>query len=201
MLNFEIVNKKDTIRAKILSSAMEAFSENGIQGVSIRIIAKKAELSIGSIYVYFKDKNQILEELHKSSMEALMKSVIPNPNLKIPLEILHESFELFISFASKNPEDFKLLFESSTNQNHSQETKLFSTEIWFNYLKNLVADCLKDGSIKHYNQEVVSLTIWSALLGYAHLSLDRNHTGFSDSQQKSIIRDSLYFLKDLLQRY
>jgi AcrR family transcriptional regulator len=40
----------------ILNTALKTFSEHGYEGASMRMIAKKARMSVGSIYLHFENK-------------------------------------------------------------------------------------------------------------------------------------------------
>jgi TetR/AcrR family transcriptional regulator len=51
-------------RREMLNAAIELFSENGYHNVSMLQIAKKAEFAIGTLYKFFKNK----EDLYKSIM-------------------------------------------------------------------------------------------------------------------------------------
>lgn len=46
-------------KERILSSALELFNVHGFTSVTTKMIAEKAEVSIGSLYVYFQDKRAI----------------------------------------------------------------------------------------------------------------------------------------------
>ncbi len=48
-------------RARILSAAKQCFIENGLARTSMRNIAGEAEMSLGNIYRYFKNKEALIE--------------------------------------------------------------------------------------------------------------------------------------------
>ncbi len=53
----------DKIREELLENCFKIFSQKGYSKVSIREIAKETGLSTGSIYHYFKNKEEILEQM------------------------------------------------------------------------------------------------------------------------------------------
>jgi AcrR family transcriptional regulator len=55
---FEAIRNKT--KHKILTNALDLFSEKGFKGTSINDIAKSAGISKGLAYNYFKDKNEIM---------------------------------------------------------------------------------------------------------------------------------------------
>ena len=56
--------EKERQRGEMLTAALELFSERGYHGVSMHEIAKKAEFAIGTVYRFFKNK----EDLYKALM-------------------------------------------------------------------------------------------------------------------------------------
>lgn len=53
----ELIEKR---RAQIIAAAIELFGKNGYHSTTIRDIAKRAEVSIGTIYQYVSDKEDVL---------------------------------------------------------------------------------------------------------------------------------------------
>ncbi|KIL51937.1 TetR/AcrR family transcriptional regulator [Jeotgalibacillus soli] len=67
--------KEKQTREKILSAAKELFSKKGFEHVTVREIARAANCSHTSIYVYFTDKRQLLEELASGPLNTLMDTM------------------------------------------------------------------------------------------------------------------------------
>ena len=67
------MNKRSGIesRKRIIDAAMEVFSMKGYATANIREIAKRAEISVGGVYLYFKNK----EELYKSLINEKMRDI------------------------------------------------------------------------------------------------------------------------------
>ena len=63
-------------REKILAVAVNEFAYNGFENANINVIAKKAEVSVGSLYKYFDTKkiNKLLED-HKNGKKDCYKKV------------------------------------------------------------------------------------------------------------------------------
>ena len=65
------VNKRSGLKTKekILDAAMKVFSAYGYEGASIRAIAKSAGISIGGVYLYFRNKEELYLNLIKDRIE------------------------------------------------------------------------------------------------------------------------------------
>jgi len=89
---FEKIRKSS--KNKILAVALELFAQNGYQGTSIAQIAKKAKISKGLMYNYFKNKEKLLEEIVLdgfSKIAELDYGLDSNENPKKKLKYLIDS--------------------------------------------------------------------------------------------------------------
>ena len=62
-------------RRKIVAAAKKLITEKGFESVAIEDIAKEAGVSTGSFYTYFKQKEDVIEELNQSDFLLLAKTV------------------------------------------------------------------------------------------------------------------------------
>lgn len=71
------------MKEKILNSALQLFSEKGYYNTTTNEIANRAEVSIGSLYSYFKDKDTIFLEVldrYQDKFEIAKNEIISNLN-------------------------------------------------------------------------------------------------------------------------
>jgi len=62
-------------RRKIVAAAKKLITEKGFESVAIEDIAKEAGVYTGSFYTYFKQKEDVIEELNQSDFLLLAKTV------------------------------------------------------------------------------------------------------------------------------
>lgn len=67
------MNKRSGIESKkrILAAAIRTFSEYGYKGANMRMIAKQAGISVGGLYLYYKNKDDLYLTLMKSRLDDL----------------------------------------------------------------------------------------------------------------------------------
>ncbi|GAB5045992.1 TetR/AcrR family transcriptional regulator [Thermodesulfovibrio sp. TK110] len=46
-------------RKRIVDAAVKLFSQSGFSGTTMRMIAKEAGISVGGLYLYFKNKEEL----------------------------------------------------------------------------------------------------------------------------------------------
>ncbi len=64
---------KDAQRKKILESAKREFQKNGISGSSMRVIAVNANTTVGNVYRYYKNKQEIVDAVLLPILDAINK--------------------------------------------------------------------------------------------------------------------------------
>lgn len=66
--------ERENLRHKqeILSAALKLFSEKGFYNVSMQQIAEEAEFAVGTLYKYFKSKDELFNKLLDNSAEQIL---------------------------------------------------------------------------------------------------------------------------------
>jgi AcrR family transcriptional regulator len=70
-----VQTKKDEVRTRILKDAKRLFLKKGFKKTSIRAIAEEAEITSGTLYVYFRDKNEIFETIVSPATNQLFSQM------------------------------------------------------------------------------------------------------------------------------
>lgn len=182
--------EKEEMRFRILEAAKRLFLEKGFEKTSIRNIADLIEYSPGTIYLYFRDKNELLFSLHVEAFNGLVKK-LSNINQSAPsMDRLEEMGNHYIKFAFENPEMYELMFVMEAPM-ESLECK---DEVWddgmkaFDLLRYLVAECQKDGYLANYDLDDASLMIWSYVHGLVTLKSRKRLEMFCENEEDSFER-------------
>ena len=102
----------DARRQHVLDSARAVFFELGLEGTSIREIAKHAGYTPGAIYSYFASKEDVYAALLGESLERLNEAVQAalGPAASKPEQRLAAAAKAFFQFYADNPRDLDLGF-------------------------------------------------------------------------------------------
>jgi AcrR family transcriptional regulator len=101
----------DTRRALVLDAARSVFAEKGVEGASIREIARRAGYTPGAIYSYFDSKEAIYAALLAESLERLNAEVDAVRSFKTqPHLTLAAKARAWFGFYARNPRDLDLGF-------------------------------------------------------------------------------------------
>jgi len=102
--------EKESRKAAILKAARKLFFEKGFKPVTVESIAKKAELSKGSVYLYYNSKEEIYAQILLNDIEKFNRK-IENlfQNGDHASEILYKLSNIYIDFFLHDTELFRIL--------------------------------------------------------------------------------------------
>ncbi|MFN3851922.1 MAG: TetR/AcrR family transcriptional regulator [Spirosomataceae bacterium] len=177
--------EKEEMRQSILGAARKLFLEQGYEKTSIRNIAEAIEYSPGTIYLYYKDKSEIIFALHNESFGVMMAYFQSIASIEDPFERLVAMGRKYLDFAFENPELYELMFLMKS----PIETLECRSEIWEHghlatgMLKMIIADCVQAGYFKNTDIEAMCMTIWSGVHGLATLHVSKRTTMYQEDER------------------
>jgi AcrR family transcriptional regulator len=166
--------QKLEIRKLILDASMKLFVEEGFDNVTIRRIAEIIEYSPTTVYLYFKDKDEIFAALHDIGFQKMAEFNRDLDTIRNPLLRLHKMGENYLQFGMENPEYYSLMFiDSEPMKKLAKE----GCDEWapgdgaIAVLKETVIECMQKGYIREDEPLLVSLSIWSFVHGLMSLAI------------------------------
>jgi len=167
---------KEDLRQRILNAAKMLFMKYGYEATSIRKIAAEIEFSPTTIYLYYRDKNDILYALHQEGFRMLGFSFAALEQVEHPLERLKAMGRNYLQFALEHSDFYELMFIMKEPLQWLNQDNCMS-EDWkeginaFDFLYNTIIDCQKQGYFKEQDPNLFSLFVWSTVHGLCSLSL------------------------------
>jgi AcrR family transcriptional regulator len=84
-------------REAILSAALDEFSVRGFAATRLDDVAKRAGVAKGTIYLYFRDKESLFQELVRSMLSPLVGAIEAAPMADLPIRVVAEAIvDLFV---------------------------------------------------------------------------------------------------------
>jgi len=173
-------NEKRVMRENILDAALHLCIEKGFNQVSIRNIADKIQYSPSNIYLYFKDKNSIIFELHNQGFIKLYEKQQAIQHITDPVDRLIAHAHAYLQFSYENRELYDIMFLQNGVDNKLLENKDMDLgERSYDLLRQNISECMQAGYFKDMNIEIVSFYMWSLVHGMATLRI-RNRIVLSE---------------------
>ena len=105
-------------RKRILDAATTEFAQYGFENTSIQQIAKKAEISVGSVYKYFENKEELFAMVVKENLALLEELLLLHSSSDEDIMVKAESvLKELLRFSRKHPQLIKLYNAITTDSN------------------------------------------------------------------------------------
>lgn len=161
--------EKLEMRRLIIDAAMQMFVTDGYEKTSIRNIADKIEYSPATIYLYYKDKDELLYEVQAEAFSRLYKYFLETVTAKAPIKRLEQIAKAYIAFGMKHPDLYDLMFIIRSPMNAVDDKPWTNGDECFMFLVNCIEEC-KD-LIRYKDKKVAILSLWSMVHGLISLDI------------------------------
>ncbi|MBN1299583.1 MAG: TetR/AcrR family transcriptional regulator [Melioribacteraceae bacterium] len=175
--------EKEQRRLEIIHAAESVFFSKGFSNATMDDVAAEAELSKGTLYIYFKSKEEIYLEIVLKAMRLLKdlfeKGISGEPNGLCKTRAIGEAY---IKFNKEYPNYYRaLLFFSQLEINDNLQMgtviKAFSeNKDVMNLFINVIKEGIDDGSIRaDIDPKKTALLLWGETSGILQLFTLKGH--------------------------
>ena len=184
-----MATKRHEKEKHILKAAEYVFAHNGFQNTKMTTIAERAEISKGTVYFYFKSKENLYMAITYEALSLLndqLYEIVHQHRNEDGIEAVVAILDGYITFSQKHPLyttvmlDYMALIRSSKDE--KKVTKALKDSLFFHKLESIhnlpvslvvkeIKRGQKDKSIRHTDQpEKMYLTAWAMIIGFLKLS-------------------------------
>jgi AcrR family transcriptional regulator len=82
--------RREKRRAAILAAALEEFAARGFAATRLDDVARRARIAKGTIYLYFRDKESLFQELVRAMLSPLVGTIEAAPLRDLPIRAVAE---------------------------------------------------------------------------------------------------------------
>ena len=163
--------ERQEMRQRIIDAAVGMFLAEGYEKTSIRNIAEKIEYSPATIYLYYKDKDELLYDVQHEAFEKLGLSFAEEANAADPFKRLEQICRSYVKFGKENPEMYDLMFIIRAPMNVVEEKELWTNgHDSFAFLVQCLTVCMDQKLVRFNDVMVGALSVWA--MGHGLVSLD-----------------------------
>lgn len=185
-------------RELIIDTAEELIMEKGFEGATMDVVAERAELGKGTLYLHFKSKASIyLAVCERGSLKlnSMMSKVITH-NIS-GIEMIKKLGLVYLDFIKEHPIYFSAFnyYENLIGDEALSQSKLASqceehAREAMAYIVRALQIGMQDGTIKDtYDPRELGLIIWGASKGVVHMAFmkeNRTHMKILDDVSFSL---------------
>ncbi|MDD2231056.1 MAG: TetR/AcrR family transcriptional regulator, partial [Candidatus Cloacimonetes bacterium] len=155
-------NKRD----KILNSAIVVFAQKGSNSATIADVAKKARVAMGTVYVHFESKEDLLQccmdEVISNELETIIKKTA---NISDPMDRLYAFFMQHITLVNEKPYIARFITvevrqsESFANRNPGYNP----LQRYLDFVEEIANTAVESGRIRAIDTKAFSLLLVGAM--------------------------------------
>jgi AcrR family transcriptional regulator len=137
--------------------------------ISLRAVARAANIAPSAVYRHFENKEALIEAITRAAVErftqSLWRAIAPLPlgSIERLVRLGHE----YISFAETHPADYAILFSPSAGR--PRPVRQFPNKAGFDILVQCVEEAMEAGAIKRSDPIIVALLLWTRVHGIVQL--------------------------------
>jgi AcrR family transcriptional regulator len=189
------------MRERIIEAAEKIFSEKGFYEAKVYQIADLAEVSVGTIYRFFKSKEELYSAVLKKKLSELERRVEKRVKHKSPEEALRVYIETVVDFFDEERVFFEIFMREVGSLSIIDEERFELSDWYRNYVKRLskiVNRGRKRGVFKNLDPIGVILAISGAIKNLLYCSM-KGFTKLSSEDIKTLLTE-LFFNGLLLEK-
>lgn len=175
--------EKAEMKQKIMTAAIEIIEQEGYEKLSIRKIASRIEYSPTTIYLYYKDKAEIIKDMAQKLYGKVMDNLSQQDTVVSADQKVHKMMRIFIQTLCEEPEMVKAVMFSGVNvifANDSTDGKPTNSGIAM--FDELLADGIKQAVFRPVTAGH-SWMIVSAMLGFVMSAIENQTYLFAGFEQ------------------
>lgn len=173
--------EKERRRNQIIDAAEEIIFSKGLEQATMDEIAEEAELSKGTLYLYFKNKNELYLAITQRGSDILNKrfvKIFAGGHDHTGIELIRLLGETYLNFVRENPDYFKafMYYESLSDLEELQKSDYAQTceenrREALNFMIRALQIGMQDSTIDDsYDPKELAAVIWSSTRGITTMS-------------------------------
>ncbi|MBL0313004.1 MAG: helix-turn-helix transcriptional regulator [Holophagaceae bacterium] len=172
--------EKEKLKKEILDAARYLFARDGYDSVTMRAIAERIEYSPRTIYLHFKDKEDLIRELCQHDYSEFGKGFAKLAAEKDPVQRLKGLGLAYARFAEDFPNHYRLMFmsDSPDYEGKGEEEWKGNPEMdAYAFLLGTAAEAIATGRLHpvYKDAELLAQTMWAGIHGVLALHFSKCH--------------------------
>ena len=157
----------DDKRRKLLDAGLRVFAARGYDGTSVPEVAKAADVAVGSVYHYFRDKEALVNEVYRDAKTRLRTALLDD---LAPLDVdapddgkrwFDDLWARLAAFAAAEPDAFRFL----EMQDHAPYLDAKSRAVELSVLVPLYTSGQRLAGSAAPSVDVMIALLWGAFVG------------------------------------
>jgi len=178
-------------RDEILAKACGLYTTDGLDGFSMRKLARQVGVTAPALYRHYENKEAVLIDVVVEAYRLQSQYLYRALSGRTPAERFERAGEEYLSFALEHPKMYEMLYTSmdSIGVDELPEDIAEQCAAVGQFWKDRVREAMDAGILRDFDLDAVSVTMWA----HAHGLVTLYHRGFlplSHDEFKQLFRHS-----------
>jgi AcrR family transcriptional regulator len=158
----------------LIKAGVEILSKEGIEGLSLRKVAKRAGVSHSAPYAHFKDRQSLIAAISTEGFKQLYAELdaAVSTHAGDPRQQLVEGAWAYVQFAMNNTDTFKIMFSGVLEKEKEYPSFVEISRRTFERVVDIVRACQNAGILRSAPAELVAVSVWGQIHGVISLALE-----------------------------
>ncbi len=178
-------------REKILAAAVELYLQDGLDGFSMRKLAKQVGVTAPALYRHYAGKEAVLADVMREAHRALMSYLYRAIEAPTALERFQGAGERYLDFALEHPRWHAILWFAPEQLGmvelpaHIEAMSSARHQFWV----DRVRECMDAGILEDGDPTQTALTLWAHAHGLLQL-YRQGHLQIGESEFRALFEES-----------
>jgi AcrR family transcriptional regulator len=192
---------------ELLAVARKLFLKYGYHGTTIERVAKRAGFSKRTVYLYFKNKDELFLSVGEEGLEILRARLEAIPVDALGVEDgIRAILDVYLGFARAHPDYFRIIFQEANADMIANIPPAFRERLEEHERACLgvvvaVADkALREGMVSGMQPWEMAAAFWGAVTGVILLSMGGSQTVFARETREELAEKTVWNLFEGMKR-
>ena len=170
------------LKEEFIRIAFDFIAKNDVEKLTLRVLSDATGTSRSAIYKHFKNKDMLIETIIEQGFDKFDMETTPylKDNSKSLVDRFYLTGKLYVTFAQKNPNLYRLLFGKKYAYIREELLSIKDEDCsGFAALKKTVEQGQREGILKKDDSYRQAIVIWATMHGFSSLIID----GFMDIEE------------------
>lgn len=182
----------------IVEAAASLVEERGPEGLTMRLVADRIGYSPTTIYLYFKNKESLLDETVNRAYDWFADHLERAQTGSVAIERLRQGAHAYLDWGLQNPGMYRLMFEWGYLGDISEEA-IFARRASWRRTRNVIERGIEEGTLREgLDSATAADTIWVGVHGLTSLALSGRMFGNPGVADPAVVHARSHTLIDAL---
>lgn len=162
------------LKNALIKAGIEILSKEGVAGLSLRKVARKAGVSHAAPYAHFADKQALIAAISTEGYRRLYERIAAAAarHQDDPLQQLVEASWAYVEFALEEPDHFRITLSGVVEREKEYPAFVEMSQKSFAAVVRITEACQAAGVLEEGPPDLVAVSLWGLVHGIASLTLE-----------------------------